>query len=61
MDMKRIINFLKSRNKRIMLVILIIGIAIIAVSGRLPRDDGAAEAWQETAEYSGEDVYKRQN
>ena len=38
-----------------MLVILIIGIAIIAVSGRLPRDDGAAEAGQETAEYSGEE------
>ena len=55
MDMKRISNFLKSRNNRIMLVILIIGIAIIAVSGRLPRDDGAAEAGQETAEYSGEE------
>lgn len=46
-------KFLKSRNNRIMLVILIIGIAIIALSGIEPRKTETAV--EQTVEYEGEE------
>ena len=44
--MREIGKFLKSRNNRIMLVILIIGIAIIAISSGIPRDGPESEPRQ---------------
>lgn len=51
--MREIGKFLKSRNNRIMLVILIIGIAIIAISSGIPNDSSESEP--AAAEYSGEE------
>ena len=52
MDLKK---FLKKRNNRIMLVILIIGIVIIAVSGSIPSRDKTEEPTETAADVQGEE------
>lgn len=48
-------NFLKNRNNRLMLVILIIGIGIIAVSGILPSGTKQTEGSATSAEFQREE------
>ncbi|MCH5211836.1 MAG: hypothetical protein J1G06_02365 [Oscillospiraceae bacterium] len=52
MDLKK---FLKKRNNRIMLVILIIGIVIIAISGSIPSGKKAEEISETVTDVQGEE------
>lgn len=52
MDLKK---FLKKRNNRIMLVILIIGIVIIAVSGSIPSREKPEETRETVTDVKGEE------